>query len=137
LEDLKVACAELSPRPNQQFEVGVFCGTYITPISESYLTHLDKLRGNRQMEESTEQARHAVATGVHDGNDLKTVIELAASNLDPARRQEVTQFAKDMTENGIGIDAKVITNGTREMVDDPSPIRAQDISLHNFNDHHR
>jgi amidophosphoribosyltransferase len=26
LEDLEVACAELSPRPDQRFEVGVFCG---------------------------------------------------------------------------------------------------------------
>jgi len=31
LEDLEAACAELSPRPDQCFEVGVFCGRYVTP----------------------------------------------------------------------------------------------------------
>ncbi|TVY52610.1 Amidophosphoribosyltransferase [Lachnellula cervina] len=31
LEDLESACAELSPRPQQRFEAGVFCGRYVTP----------------------------------------------------------------------------------------------------------
>ncbi|KAH8695870.1 nucleophile aminohydrolase [Phaeosphaeriaceae sp. PMI808] len=30
LEDLKAACADLSPRQPQEFEVGVFCGKYVT-----------------------------------------------------------------------------------------------------------
>src|SRR5690554_2266501 len=35
LEDLKAACAELSPRDpaTQEFEVGVFCGKYATPVT--------------------------------------------------------------------------------------------------------
>jgi amidophosphoribosyltransferase len=33
LEDLEVVCAELSPRPDQCFEVGVFCSRYVTPVS--------------------------------------------------------------------------------------------------------
>ncbi|TVY39371.1 Amidophosphoribosyltransferase [Lachnellula subtilissima] len=37
LEDLESACAELSPRPQQRFEVGVFCGRYVTPVSQEYL----------------------------------------------------------------------------------------------------
>lgn len=46
LEDLEAACAELSPRPEQKFEVGVFCGKYVTPVSEGYLEGLEKGRGN-------------------------------------------------------------------------------------------
>jgi amidophosphoribosyltransferase len=32
-EDLEAAYAELSPRVDQRFEVGVFCGRYVTPVS--------------------------------------------------------------------------------------------------------
>ncbi|KUI58193.1 Amidophosphoribosyltransferase [Cytospora mali] len=45
LDDLKACCAELSPRETQDFEVGVFCGKYITSVPEGYFEHLDELRG--------------------------------------------------------------------------------------------
>jgi len=44
LEDLEAACAEVSPRADQRFEVGVFCGRYVTPVSEGYLEKLEKTR---------------------------------------------------------------------------------------------
>jgi len=50
LEDLKAACAELSPRDpkTQDFEVGVFCGKYCTPVPDGYLEHLDEQRGKKR-----------------------------------------------------------------------------------------
>lgn len=49
LEDLQAACAELSPRgSDQKFEVGVFCGNYVTPVTSSYLEKLQNHRGERQ-----------------------------------------------------------------------------------------
>jgi len=45
LEDLEAACAEVSPRTDQRFEVGVFCGRYVTPVSQEYLESLEKTRG--------------------------------------------------------------------------------------------
>lgn len=48
LDDLKACCAELSPRPDMDFEVGVFCGKYITEVPEGYFAHLDALRGDKQ-----------------------------------------------------------------------------------------
>jgi len=45
LDDLKSCCAKLSPRETQDFEVGVFCGKYITPVPEGYFEHLEDLRG--------------------------------------------------------------------------------------------
>lgn len=50
LQDLKKACAELSPRDPalQDFEVGVFCGTYTTEVPKGYLEHLDELRGKKR-----------------------------------------------------------------------------------------
>ena len=45
LADLEASCAELSPRPDQCFEIGVFCGRYVTPVSPGYLENLEKTRG--------------------------------------------------------------------------------------------
>ncbi|OTA56907.1 amidophosphoribosyltransferase [Hypoxylon sp. EC38] len=49
LDDLKAACAELSP-PNgpTEFEVGVFCGKYVTPVPEGYFDHLNEMRGTKR-----------------------------------------------------------------------------------------
>jgi len=44
LEDLEAACAELSPRHDQRFEVGVFCGRYVTPVPDGYLEKLGMTR---------------------------------------------------------------------------------------------
>lgn len=49
LPDLQAACAEQSPRRNadgtgQGFEVGVFCGKYVTGVDEGYLEHLEEVR---------------------------------------------------------------------------------------------
>ncbi len=52
LEDLQAACAELSPRPDQRFEVGVFCGRYVTPVSQGYLENLEKTSGKPKAIES-------------------------------------------------------------------------------------
>lgn len=45
LADLKFCCASLSPRKDQDFEVGVFCGKYITSVPDGYFEHLEDLRG--------------------------------------------------------------------------------------------
>lgn len=56
LEDLEAACAELSPRSNQRFEVGVFCGRYVTPVSEGYLEKLEKTRAKLKVIEGNHKA---------------------------------------------------------------------------------
>ncbi|KAK0112810.1 amidophosphoribosyltransferase [Cadophora gregata] len=53
LEDLEAACAELSPRPNQRFEVGVFCGRYVTPVSDGYLKKFESTRGKSRIEDAS------------------------------------------------------------------------------------
>lgn len=62
LDDLKACCAELSPRETQDFEVGVFCGKYITSVPEGYFEHLDELRGKART-----SAPSAVSTQVANG----------------------------------------------------------------------
>lgn len=44
IQDLSDACAEVSP-PNgpKSFEIGVFCGNYVTSVPEGYFEHLAEL----------------------------------------------------------------------------------------------
>jgi amidophosphoribosyltransferase len=49
LDDLKAACAECSPEHGpKEFEVGVFCGSYVTSVPEGYFEHLVELRGKKK-----------------------------------------------------------------------------------------
>ncbi|KXJ93983.1 amidophosphoribosyltransferase [Microdochium bolleyi] len=49
LDDLKAACLDLSPEGGPTgFEVGVFCGSYVTPVPEGYFEHLSALRGQKR-----------------------------------------------------------------------------------------
>lgn len=48
LDDLKAACAECSPENGpKDFEVGVFCGRYVTPVPDGYFQHLVEIRGKK------------------------------------------------------------------------------------------
>jgi hypothetical protein len=52
LEDLEATYAELSPRRNQRFEVGVFSGRYVTPVSQDYLERLEITRSKPKAAEN-------------------------------------------------------------------------------------
>ncbi|KAI1501241.1 amidophosphoribosyltransferase [Biscogniauxia marginata] len=49
LEDLKAACIEATEGESKvtDFEVGVFCGKYITEVPEGYFEHLSRVRGKK------------------------------------------------------------------------------------------
>lgn len=49
LEDLQAACIEAAEGEStvKGFEVGVFCGEYITDVPEGYFDHLSRLRGKK------------------------------------------------------------------------------------------
>lgn len=50
LDDLKASCIEAAEGPTEikDFEVGVFCGKYVTDVPEGYFEHLSKLRGKER-----------------------------------------------------------------------------------------
>jgi amidophosphoribosyltransferase len=76
LEDLKAACAELSPRDpkTQEFEVGVFCGKYVTPVSDEYLDHLERVRGKASIQKKKESAKEALINGTAGEEELALII---------------------------------------------------------------
>jgi amidophosphoribosyltransferase len=120
LPDLKAACAALSPRPNQEFEVGVFCGSYVTPVEPEYFEHLDRIRGKSKKAKEVEHARDAVAAGVANSREIAIV----------ANGAKVTSHgdimpATDFHTNGL--------HGEEEQNYKP-PVEQMDISIHNFDD---
>ena len=55
LDDLKAACMEAADPASQveDFEVGVFCGKYITDVPEDYLSHLSNLRNSKKAQKNS------------------------------------------------------------------------------------
>ncbi|KAI9831503.1 MAG: amidophosphoribosyltransferase [Phylliscum demangeonii] len=136
LADLKAACAELSPRPMQEFEVGLFCGKYVTPVDDGYFDHLEQIRGQAQTLKAVDQAREAAAHQPAEANQLQVAVK--AAPIDP--KDEATP----MTCNGgysNGHSNGQLTNGeARQTVkedgdESPSVRDRMDISLHNFGDY--
>lgn len=84
LDDLKAACAELSPRDpkTQDFEVGVFCGKYVTPVPEGYFEHLNDLRGKKRKIHALEGSASG-RSGSLAGNSGPVLLSVSSAALEP------------------------------------------------------
>jgi amidophosphoribosyltransferase len=69
LEDLKAACQEANEGSShvEDFEVGVFCGKYVTDVPENYFEHLNDLRRGKRDKSNG-------LTVVQPGGDERTVV---------------------------------------------------------------
>jgi len=126
LDDLKGSCAEVAQENGQSepvnFEVGVFCGSYVTPVRQGYFDHLEQVRGEGRKIKALDKAKEAVAHGIASITDF----EIAA--------------------NGVAMDTngRIIPAGhTVEQIDlksskeeHPKIDDRMDISIHNIGDHH-
>ena len=127
LSDLEQSCAQDSPRDpkTQRFEVGVFCGKYVTPVGEEYFQHMEQMRGEAKKLKVLDGARQAVRFGVAGAEQVR----MAANGVDVTEQGEVVAAGADPTRpNGVhsvgAANAPPIVRGD-----------SQDISMHNFNDY--
>jgi amidophosphoribosyltransferase len=117
LADLKAACAELSPRgPTQEFEVGVFCGKYVTPVTAEYFEHLERIRGENRKMKFLENAKEAIIHGVAGEQELQMVTRGAKVDLNGRVVPEKSPAFK--TVNG---DANGHTRRKREREESGTP----------------
>ncbi|KAF2190494.1 amidophosphoribosyltransferase [Zopfia rhizophila CBS 207.26] len=152
LPDLIEACASLSPRDpaTQRFEVGVFCGKYVTPVDEGYFEHLEKVRGESRKMKVMESAREAVVQGVADQKQIR----MAAKGVEVDQHGNVIPAENgspdwgplngvSSVQGGSGDGDGDGVNGTKrpgdleERMTSEEQVRvktSQDISLHNLND---
>ncbi|KAI9871859.1 MAG: amidophosphoribosyltransferase [Pleopsidium flavum] len=119
LVDLEAACAELSPRKNQRFEVGMFCGKYVTPVSEGYLEHLDRIRGQQGCFPKAAVAA-AAARGLGRVND---------SDADGVDSEEERGAASSAYEE------QAISGMSQQGLEAPVMTEQMDISLPNIGDY--
>ena len=138
LSDLKAACAELSPRKNQDFEVGVFCGNYVTPVEDGYLEHLEKVRGGTRKMKVLGGAREAVASGSAGTEEVKMAVSGAKVNgngMVVAAQDSVSDDKDTLSMVGQGQRSNAKRQRSEvESEDSRPPKDRMDISLHNFGD---
>ena len=60
---IQAVCKGNKARKNQEFEVGVFNGQYVTPVPDGYFSHVERVRGETKKMKVMESAREAVANG--------------------------------------------------------------------------
>jgi amidophosphoribosyltransferase len=125
LEDLKDACAEIArengcQEPNK-FEVGVFCGNYITPVTQEYL------RDKGRILEVVDRAREAILTGVAGQREF----QIAADGVKLDSKGQVVPAVSNMPLNNQTPEAS--TAGEAE---EPPKVKARmDVSIHNLGDY--
>ncbi|KAL8962427.1 MAG: hypothetical protein Q9183_005160 [Haloplaca sp. 2 TL-2023] len=137
LEDLKGACSDAvvtktAPVMPRDFEVGVFCGKYVTPVDPEYFKHLEEVRGETRKMKVLEKAREAVANGSANNEEL----EIAAHGVKGLE----TNGAGASSLNDPKTDSVPHTNGNtrqrnRSAAEESLPKQRMDISIHNLGDY--
>ena len=137
LDDLKDACSDAvvtktDPHEPRDFEVGVFCGKYVTPVPPGYFKHIERVREKSKRMKVLEKARKAVASGHADRMEM----ELVSNGVEAAQRGEVVSGLNGdpghfATTAGTGSSKRHKQSQDEETV----PKDQMDISLHNFGDY--
>jgi amidophosphoribosyltransferase len=129
LKDLEEACAQDSPRDpkTQRFEVGVFCGKYVTPVGEEYFKHMEQMRGEAKKMKVLDGARQAVRFGVADEAEVR----MAAHGVDVTEQGDVVAAGENAHQSN-GVKSVGAKSGEAPRIVSRD---SQDIAMHNFNDY--
>lgn len=135
LDDLKEACVQAVckgsiGRKDQEFEVGVFNGEYVTPVPKGYFEHLERIRGETKKMKMMESAREAVANGSAGTEE----IQMATNGVEVNGDGEVVPASSPLTNGSPFINGAHMGNRKRRFSGDEeetSPKNRMDIGLHN------
>ncbi|KAI4112805.1 MAG: hypothetical protein LQ345_006098 [Seirophora villosa] len=136
LEDLKASCSDAvisksTPEEERNFEVGVFCGKYVTPVTAEYFQHLEEVRGETRKMKVLEKAREAVANGWADQEEL----EIATKGIKVAENGKLVPASGEESRNGAYIAVNGGDKRRKQSREEKTPPKDQmDISLHNYGD---
>ncbi|KIW20631.1 amidophosphoribosyltransferase [Exophiala spinifera] len=145
LADLKAACVDAAREAHSHdapsdFEVGVFCGSYITPVNQSYFDHLERVRGQTRRLKVMDEARRAVAQGVAGEDQINMATNGAVvteqGKVVPAANGEARKSAIQVNGSvSFGHDAVAGSAQAASQEDESPSVRDRmDISLHNLGD---
>ncbi|KAL9034200.1 MAG: hypothetical protein Q9180_005538, partial [Flavoplaca navasiana] len=132
LQDLKTACSEAvvsksAPYEQLDFEVGVFCGDYVTPVDEGYFQHLEEVRGESRKLKVLEKARQAVANGSLNQEE----VDIVANGVKVTANGDVVPATSSYEHSHTNGENK---RRRRSREEGTPPKDRMDISLHNYRD---
>ena len=140
LDDLKDACIDAADETKSQdvprnFEVGVFCGSYITPVGDGYFEHLEQIRGESRKLKVIAEARKAVAHSMPESD----LVQMAANGVTVNGAGQVVPAMNG--DSDVRVSERrgplLTRRDSRGSQEDQSPTvkDRMDISLHNFGDY--
>lgn len=137
LQDLKDACSEATVSDRKMpairdFEVGVFCGKYVTPVDPGYFEHLERVRGETRKMKVLERAREAVATGYANPKDY----QIATNGVEVTGDGQVVPASPiERPNQSPALKGNAVENSSKSLGENALPRDRMDISLHNFADY--
>ncbi|KAF7507237.1 hypothetical protein GJ744_010795 [Endocarpon pusillum] len=135
LADLTGACIDAAydtaTDTPTKFEVGVFCGSYITPVRDGYFEHLERLRGEGRKFKAMDKAREAVAHGVA----TRDQIEIATRGLVVTEDGQIVPATNGISEVPLTNMSAIDKDSWPHEQSSPTVSERMDISLHNFGDY--
>ena len=122
LDDLTAACVALTPANGpREFEVGVFCGKYVTGVPIGYFEHVEKVRRGKKTQKLLVSGTMQVASG---GATLMAASQAqTAANGDWSRGSGQSTVPKELLNGELSPRFNVAEATVRDR---------QDVSMHNI-----